>query len=164
MGLARRQERLDELAQKVKNRKGTFYSFKTDVTVEDDIVEAFKWIKKNVGPVHILINNAGCGRFTTLIDGDAKLWQEIYNTNVLGLSIATREAIRDMRANKVDGHIIHINSIAGHAVHCIPQYNFYPASKYSVTALTESLRFELNEINSRIKVTVSVLYVIKLKK
>lgn len=74
--------------------------------------------------------------------------------NVIALCVATREAVRNMRENNVAGHIIHINSIAGHKVPNIPTFNIYPASKFAVTALTESLRLELNTFCSPIKITV----------
>jgi len=58
-----------------------------------------------------------------------------------------------MRANNIDGHIIHINSINGHIVPNFPGLSLYPASKHAVTALTETLRQELNQIGSKIKIT-----------
>ncbi|KAF2889127.1 hypothetical protein ILUMI_06844 [Ignelater luminosus] len=153
VGLARRKEKLDELSKKLQNKPGKFYSFKADVSNENDIIEAFTWIKKNVGPVSILINNAGVSKNTNLVDGEAKDWKAVLDINVLGLCIATREAIKHMRASNIDGHIIHINSVTGHIVTSIPQLNVYPASKYAVTALTETLRQELNSIGSKIRIT-----------
>lgn len=60
-----------------------------------------------------------------------------------------------MREHNIDGHIVHINSIAGHKVPYFPISNVYPSSKYAVTALTETLRIELNTLQSKIKVSVS---------
>jgi NADP+-dependent farnesol dehydrogenase len=60
-----------------------------------------------------------------------------------------------MKEHDIDGHIVHLNSIAGHVVHNVPSFSVYPASKFAVTALTESLRLELVQQKSRIKVTVS---------
>ncbi|KAF2887957.1 hypothetical protein ILUMI_18216, partial [Ignelater luminosus] len=153
VGLARRKERIDELAKTLENKSGKLYSFKADVSKEQDVLDAFRWVKDNVGPVHILVNNAGFRRNTNLIDGDASMWKEIMDTNVLGLCIATREAVKDMRANNVEGHIVHINSVAGHKVSNLPQLSVYPASKHAVTALTETLRQELNYIGSKIKIS-----------
>nr|CAD7410970.1 unnamed protein product [Timema poppensis] len=51
-----------------------------------------------------------------------------------------------------DGHIIHINSIAGHSILNLPLH-FYTASKHAVTVLTEGLRRELVALNSHIRVT-----------
>ncbi|RZC42511.1 hypothetical protein BDFB_002988 [Asbolus verrucosus] len=58
-----------------------------------------------------------------------------------------------MKANNINGHIIHINSIFGHNVPNYPNLNVYPASKYAVTALTETLRQELNQLGSKIRIT-----------
>ncbi|KAJ8971423.1 hypothetical protein NQ317_018158, partial [Molorchus minor] len=154
VALARRKERMDELAKKLANKKGKLYPVKTDISKEEDILNAFKWIKENLGPIHVLVNNAGVLKLgITLTDGDTESWRDVFDVNVLGICIATREAVRDMKANNVDGHVIHINSIAGHFVPPIPGINVYPASKYAVTALAETLRLELNSIQSRIKIT-----------
>ncbi|KAJ8971421.1 hypothetical protein NQ317_018156 [Molorchus minor] len=153
-GLDRRKERLDELTKKLANKKGKLYPIKTDISKEEDILNAFKWIKENLGPVHILVNSAGILEMgNTLTDGDTETWRAVFNVNVLGLCIVTREAVRDMKANKVDGHIIHINSWAGHQAHPCTEVNVYSASKYAVTALAETLRLELNSQKSRIKIT-----------
>lgn len=154
MGLARRHEKVEDLSKKLNSEKGKLYAIKADMTKEEDILQAFKWVKENLGPVHVLVNNAGGAQLTTLVDGDAAVWKSTFDLNVLGLCIATREAVKDMRANNVDGHIIHINSMLGHKIAPIPFFNVYPASKFAVTALTETLRNELNSIGSKIKITV----------
>ncbi|KAJ8943899.1 hypothetical protein NQ318_019507 [Aromia moschata] len=124
-----------------------------DVSKEDDIVRAFAWIKDNLGPVHILVNNAGIACGKRLLDGDSEAWRNIFQVNVLGLCIATREAIKDMKAHNINGHIIHINSILGHQVFNFPGISVYPGSKFAVTALAEVLRLELNSEKSKIKIT-----------
>lgn len=154
VGLARRKEKLEQLAEKLRGKPGQLYGLRADVSVETDILKAFQWVKKNLGPIHILINNAGIGKPTNLLEGNTEDFKNVFDTNVLGLTIATREAVKDMRANKVDGHIIHMNSVMGHYVAQVPNMNVYPASKHAVTALTETLRQELNLIRSGIKVTV----------
>ncbi|KAF2888747.1 hypothetical protein ILUMI_17426, partial [Ignelater luminosus] len=153
VGLARRKERVEALAKTLEDAPGNLYAVQTDISNEEDVVRAFEWIEKNVGAVSILVNNAGIIRGTNLIEGNTKMWKEILDTNVLGLCVATREAIKSMRDNNIDGHIIHINSVVGHKVPFLPQFNVYPASKHAVTALTETLRQELNSIKSKIKIT-----------
>ena len=108
-------------------------------------------------PVHILINNAGRGAKANLTEGETRQWKKVFNLNVLGLSIATREAVKVMKENKINGHIIHMNSIAGHQVLNFEVPSVYSASKFAVTALTETLRQELNQQGLKIKVTVSFL-------
>ena len=153
VGLARRKEKIDELAKTLGKNSGNVYSLKADISKEEDILSSFEWVKKNLGPISILINNAGVKKNTNLIDGDTQLWKQTLDTNVIGLCVATREAVKNMRANNIDGHIIHINSMAGHRISARLVTNVYPASKFAVTALTETLRQELNSIGSKIKIS-----------
>jgi NADP+-dependent farnesol dehydrogenase len=54
-----------ELKNSVKGCSGTLYAVQTDVSKEEEIVAAFKWVKDNLGGVDVLINNAGIvGRST----------------------------------------------------------------------------------------------------
>lgn len=71
IGLARRTDRMDELSKIVENQPGKFYPIRCDVSREENILRAFKWIKENIGPVHILINNAGLIRPTSLTGTEA---------------------------------------------------------------------------------------------
>ncbi|XP_068902389.1 farnesol dehydrogenase-like [Tenebrio molitor] len=153
VGIARRSELVEEHSKQLSGKKGKLHAVKADVTKEEDILKAFEWTSKKLGPVHILINNAGTGKRTTLTEGKTEDWKAVLDLNVLGLCIATREAVKVMKANNINGHIVHINSIAGHTVMNIPQINVYPASKFAVTALTETLRQELTHLNSNIKIT-----------
>lgn len=59
---------LQALSEELKGSKGTFHYVKTDVTKESEIVAAFDNIKKNIGGVDIMINNAGIGT-PTLVKG-----------------------------------------------------------------------------------------------
>ncbi|XP_068894715.1 farnesol dehydrogenase-like isoform X2 [Tenebrio molitor] len=153
VGLARRSERVEELAKKLQSKKGKLHAVKADISKEEDILNAFKWTSDNLGPVHILVNNAGIIQQTNLTEGDTEKWKRVLDTNVMGLCIATREAVKVMKSNKIDGHIIHINSVGGHGVPNFPGLNVYPASKHAVTALTETLRQELNHLGLKIKIT-----------
>ncbi|KAF2894110.1 hypothetical protein ILUMI_12064 [Ignelater luminosus] len=155
VGLARRVERIEELSKTLSNKPGKLYPIKCDIGVEEEILGVFKWIKDNLGPIHVLINNAGLIKPTNLTDGSTDDWRQIFNINVIGLCICTREAVRVMKEHNIAGHIIHINAICGHYVTPLPEpvMNVYPASKYAVTALTETLRQELRHFKSQIKIT-----------
>ena len=104
--------------------------------------------------MNVLINCAGIARHDTLINGKTENWKSVFDTNVFGLCIMTREAVKIMRENTIDGHIVHISSIAGRTVLDIPDTNVYSASKFAVRALSESYRQELNRFGLKIKVTV----------
>jgi NADP+-dependent farnesol dehydrogenase len=147
---------MEQVAKKVHDKEGQLHAVKVDICKEDEIQKGFRWTSDNLGPVHILINCAGISQETTLWNGDTEKWKKTFDTNVMGLCIATREAVKIMKAEKIDGHIIHINSYAGHVVPNFPGGNIYAASKYAVTALTETLRQELNQLGVKKKITVKI--------
>lgn len=65
--MARRMEKVDELAKKLTGKPGKLHGYRCDVTNEEEIKGAFTWIKNSLGPVHVLVNNAGVAKPTTLI-------------------------------------------------------------------------------------------------
>lgn len=66
IGLARRVERVEEMAIELADQPGELFGVSCDLKKEDSILEAFKWVRESVGPVHILINNAGLTKATSL--------------------------------------------------------------------------------------------------
>ena len=154
VGIARRSEIVEQRAKQLAGKKGKLHALKADVSKEEDIVKAFKWIEKNCGPVHILVNNAGTASMGTLLETAPEDWKKTLDLNILSLCVATKEAVKMMKSNKINGHIIHINSTFGHQITTY-NWNVYPASKFAVTALTETLRQELAASGCKIRVTVS---------
>ncbi|ERL90836.1 farnesol dehydrogenase [Dendroctonus ponderosae] len=152
VGLARRTEKVEEISKTLVNPKSKLYAIKCDITSEDDVKLAFKKIEQ-IGAIHILINNAGTLSPSPLHNGEVSEWKKVLETNVLGTCIVSKEAIKCMSKHKINGQIININSILGHHVYNIPKQSIYPASKFALTALTETLRLELIGIDSKIKVT-----------
>ncbi|XP_026466353.1 farnesol dehydrogenase-like [Ctenocephalides felis] len=157
VGLARRKDRMEENATKMdKSKGGEFYPIKCDVVNESEILEAFSWVKANLGGVDVLVNNAGIVRGTMLTSpGNTEDLRRVLDVNVMALSICTREAFNSMKDRNVAGHIIHINSLAGHKIPYIepPTMNIYAGSKHCVTALTEVFRQEMVYLNNRTKIT-----------
>ncbi|XP_031355223.1 dehydrogenase/reductase SDR family member 11-like [Photinus pyralis] len=154
VGIARREDLGRELELALDGKRGRFYHLTADITKEGEVFNAFKWIEDNLGVAHVLVNNAGTTRETTLIDGKTTCWKDILDINILGLSMMTREAVKSMRANNIPGEIIHIGSLGG----CITSspvkgLRMYCASKHAVRSLTEGLRQELLEVGSEIKIS-----------
>ncbi|XP_013118934.1 farnesol dehydrogenase [Stomoxys calcitrans] len=158
VGLARRLEKIETQTRSLIGEKyqKNFHSYKCDVGVEESVKEAFAWIAMKFGGVDILINNAGVFKPIKLIDEDnSQSISETINTNIMGVIWCTREAFRNMKQRNVDGHIIIINSVAGHRIPIIPLYslNAYAPSKHAVTAMTEVLRQEFQTEQTKIKIT-----------
>lgn len=161
VGLARRKERIEALRGSLPaSVTGKLYAIKCDLTQESDIKSAFNWIEANLGGTDILINNAGIIKTMNLLDPEnTDNLRETIDTNVLGVVLCSREAFHSMQKRNVNGHIIHINSCAGHKipyfVGLYPSFNIYPSTKYAVTAMTEVMRQELQNFGTKVKVTVS---------
>ncbi|GJQ80413.1 hypothetical protein Trydic_g12272 [Trypoxylus dichotomus] len=153
VGTARRVERVQELANSLSDQSGKLYAFKADWTKEEDILRAFEWTKDNLGPVSVLINNAGVGSNGFLYNGDTNAWRSILDTNVMSVAIASREAIKTMNECNIDGYIVNINSVLGHEALDMPGVNMYIGSKFAVTGMTETLRNELAHLGSNIRVS-----------
>lgn len=155
VGLARRVERVEALKNDLdKTLQNRLHAVKCDVSKEEDILQTFKWIEEKLGGVDVLINNAGILRNSSLTEpGNTSKLREVLDTNVMGLVLCSREAFQSMKKRSVDGHIIHINSIAGHKVPDYPRLNIYSASKFAVTAITETMRQEFRTEGTKIKVT-----------
>lgn len=162
VGLARRAERVDELQKSIPaNAKGKLYSLKCDVSNDDDVKKAFEWIEKTFGAVHVLVNNAGVSVLTSITEeGNDEKLKNVIQTNLWGLVSTTKKFFTLVKKyNVVGAHIININSVLGHDVFPTPLgrnpiYNVYPATKYGVTAVTETLRQEFSYHGLKTKVTV----------
>ncbi|KAG0709127.1 Dehydrogenase/reductase SDR family member 11 [Chionoecetes opilio] len=87
-------------------------------------------------------------------EGSPEEWRSMLDLNVVALCLCTREAVASMRERGVDdGHVIHLNSIAGHYISQVPGAQFYCGTKHMVTTLTEALRLELRRANSKIRIS-----------
>ena len=147
---ARRADRLTRLAAELGGEQ--FAVQPTDMRREEDIRRLFAIARERFGGVDILVNNAGLGRAAPLGSAPTELWREMLEVNVLGLAIATREAIQDMERRGAAGHVVHVASMAAHRVPG-PESGMYAATKFAVRALTEALRQELRAKKSPIRVT-----------
>ncbi|XP_026828222.1 farnesol dehydrogenase isoform X2 [Ooceraea biroi] len=156
-GFARRVEKIKEIADTLENSSGKLHPVECDITKEEDVIAAFVWVKNNLGPIGVLVNSAGITKESSLIDGSLEDWQSVFNVNILGLCLCTREAVRMMRETAIeDAVIIHVNSLAGERVPFVPGFSVYPASKRAVTGLAQSLRHELAGTCIRVTVNFSV--------
>ncbi|KAL1260567.1 hypothetical protein QQF64_008394 [Cirrhinus molitorella] len=156
VGCARNVKQIENLAAECVRSgfSGTLIPYKCDLTVEDEMLSMFTWIKGQHKGIDVCINNAGLAHPEPLLSGKSSGWRNMMDVNVLALSLCTREAYQSMKERKVDdGHIININSICGHRVINHADGHFYTASKYAVTALTEGLRQELREAKTHIRAT-----------
>lgn len=110
-----------------------------DVTDATSVKEAFAAARRQFGPVHILVNNAGQAASAKFTDTDEALWNRLLGVNLTGTYLCTREAIPDM-LKAAFGRIVNIASIAG--LRGAAYISAYAASKHAVIGLTRSLALE----------------------
>ncbi|USK58542.1 3-ketoacyl-ACP reductase [Peribacillus asahii] len=118
-----------------------------DVTDLESVTHALEHIKSDLGPIDILINNAGTAKFGGFLDLTPEEWEKIIQVNLMGVYNVTRVLLPGMIERK-SGDIINISSSAGQKG--APVTSAYSASKFAVIGLTESLMLEVRKHNIRV--------------
>jgi short-subunit dehydrogenase len=111
-----------------------------DVTDPSSLQAAFGAVVAALGPVDVLVNNAGIGAYEAFVDADPASFQHLMQVNFFGTVEATRLVVPSM-IERGGGHIVNIASIAGRVG--APCESAYSASKFAVIGFTESLTAEL---------------------
>lgn len=143
----RRQERLDELAQTLKNDTNV-YTLNFDVRNKNDVAAAISSIPEAFKPIDILINNAGNAHgLDPIQDGSLDDWDAMMDINVKGLLYVSKAVIPGMVKNN-SGHIINLGSLAGKEVY--PKGNVYCGSKHAVDAISQGMRIDLNQYGIKV--------------
>ncbi|XP_015585758.1 farnesol dehydrogenase [Cephus cinctus] len=153
IGLARRKDEMEEKMKQLKNPKGKFHGFMCDISKEQNVIDAFKWIKDNFGTVSVLVNNAGKVVVSEIADASSDIIRSTFELNVFGLLYCSREALKHMKSANVEGHIVNINSVVGRKILNFPDLplGIYMSSKFAVTAISEILYNEV--LGGKIRVT-----------
>ncbi len=143
--LARRIDRLDALAARAKDvGNGSITIHQVDVTNSDALTE----LASSVGPVDVLVNNAGLGRMDgTLANSSIADITDTINTNVTASMVAARAVLPGM-IKQGHGHIVNLGSMAGLYPLAAASYG---ASKGAVHLLSLNLRLEL--VGTGVRVT-----------
>jgi acetoacetyl-CoA reductase len=139
----------DEAAQKFKAETGIAV-YKWDVSSYEACAAGLKQVEADLGPVDVLVNNAGITRDATFHRMKPEQWNAVINTNLSSLFNMCRPVIEGMRARKF-GRIINISSINGQKGQ-IGQTN-YSAAKAGEIGFTKALAQE----NARVGVTVNAI-------
>jgi len=101
----------------------------------------------SMGGLDVLINNAGIGEFSKLEDIKLNQFENIFATNVFGLTMLTQEVVKFFKTQQ-HGTVINIGSSA--STKGFPSGSVYCASKFALRGLTECWRHELRRDNIRV--------------
>jgi NADP-dependent 3-hydroxy acid dehydrogenase YdfG len=139
--VARRIQVLNEWQSELDPNKASSLVISTDISNEKQVIDLFARIRGELGPVQILINNAGVGTIapTGVESYETAEMDRILNINLKGAFFCARETLRSMRSKK-SGTIINIVSIAG--IKAAPNVLPYNVSKFGMRALGQTLLAE----------------------
>ena len=140
---ARRKGKLDELVAEIVAQGGNALAVPGDsgnLTDIDNLLEKTLNWKEGGNKYDIVVANAGRGLAGGILDSNEAQWQELYQTNVLGVAHLMRRAGHYLVQRK-SGDIVAVGSVVGRNIS--PFSGFYGSSKFAVGALTEALRREV---------------------
>lgn len=120
-----------------------------DVTNADAVAPVAAEIARTIGPVDILINNAGISQRDLALNTNLSVDRKIMEVNYFGTLAITKVVAADMQARKT-GHIVVMSSVLGKIG--VPYRSAYAASKHALHGYFDSLRAELHK--DGIKVTL----------
>src|SRR5438034_3356745 len=125
---------------------GKAVAVQANVAKQEDIERLFAEAKKAFGRLDVLVNNAGVYEFRPLGEVTEEHFHRMFDLNVLGLILASKEAVRHF--DSAGGSIINISSVA--ATSAPPTASVYSATKAAVDAVTRSLAQELGPRKVRV--------------
>jgi NAD(P)-dependent dehydrogenase (short-subunit alcohol dehydrogenase family) len=132
--------RLAEDGYKVVTLGRTSGDVQADIGDADSVQAAFDEVRKDHGPIGVLVNNAGERRDGLTIRMSAEDWEAVVNTNLNGAFHCTRRALEDMLKARW-GRIVNVSSVV--ALHANPGQSNYGAAKAGMLSLTRTVAREM---------------------
>ena len=144
---ARDGNRLDAVSAELRKHQTPVTTIAADLTRPDDITSLVPKTEKALGPIEILVNNAGVGTFSPVQDASEADWDTILDTNLKAVFLLTKTVAPGM-IRRGSGHIVNIaslagkNAFAGGAIYC--------ASKWGLLGLTQCAAEDLRAHGIRV--------------
>ena len=139
-------EGADRVVDQISKGGGRAVAVRANVSNKAEVEGLFSAAKKAFGKIDILVNNAGVYEFTPLEEVTEKQFHKHFDVNVLGLILATQEAVKQF--DSAGGNIINISSTVTSLTP--PNTAIYTATKGAVDAITRTLAKELGPRNIRV--------------
>ncbi|MGA2829088.1 MAG: SDR family NAD(P)-dependent oxidoreductase [Streptosporangiaceae bacterium] len=151
--VARRSDRLEELAAAIRGQGGTALVLAADITDEPQARDAVERTRAELGRLDTLVNNAGVMLLGPVENAPLTEWQRMININVLGLMYCTRAALPLLLDAAASGprqvaDLINVSSVAGRVAR--NGSAVYNATKHAVGAFSEALRQEVTKRHLRV--------------
>jgi NADP-dependent 3-hydroxy acid dehydrogenase YdfG len=145
---ARRKDRIDALAERIRSDGGEALAVEVDVGDESQARSFVGRAHAELGGLDLLVNNAGVMLLGPVEGASTDEWRRMVDVNLLGLLYCTHAALPLMRESG-GGHVVNISSVAGRNARAGAAV--YNLTKFGVTAFSEALRQEA--LHSNIRVT-----------
>jgi len=136
----------DAVVKRIAQKEGKAVAVQADVSKAEHVQRLFAETKKAFGKLDILVNNAGTYEFAPLENVTPEHFHKQFNLNVLGLLLATQEAVKHF--GPAGGSIVNISSVA--ATLAPATTSVYSGTKAAVVAITKSLAKELGPRKIRV--------------
>jgi 3-oxoacyl-[acyl-carrier protein] reductase len=136
----------DRVVDEISKAKGKAIAIQGNVAKKTDVERLFAEAEKAFGKIDIVVNNAGVYEFVPVEEVTERQFHRMFDTNVLGMLLATQEALKHF--NPDGGSIVNIGSLA--SVLTPPTGVIYNATKGAVDAITRTLAKELGARKIRV--------------
>jgi 2-hydroxycyclohexanecarboxyl-CoA dehydrogenase len=133
-------KRFEEEGAKVANFDLNSRDYKVDISDQSQVVAAVAKVEKDLGPVDVLVNNAGWDRAAPFLETDAALWQKIVAINLMGPLHMHHAVLKGMKARSA-GRIVNVASDAGRVGSS--GESVYSACKGGIIAFTKTMAREM---------------------
>ena len=144
---ARDAKKLEVAAGELQRDGTTALAMAADVTQADDVNSLVAKTGRSLGPIEILVNNAGIGYFGPTHQADESIWDSVLDTNLKSVFL-TSKAVAPGMIERRSGHIINIASLAGK--NAFAGGGIYCASKWGLLGLTECMAEDLRPYGIRV--------------
>lgn len=139
-------EGAEKIVKEITAQDGKAIAVQADVSKSEEVKKLFETAKNTFGRFDILVNNAGIYKFNTIEEVTEEEFHRQFNTNVLGVLLSSREAVKHFDAK--GGNIINISSVV--STNPMPGASIYAATKGAVDTITIGLSRELASRNIRV--------------
>jgi len=136
----------DRVVDEISKRGGKAVAIQGNVAKKTEVERLFTEAEKAFGKIDVVVNNAGVYEFAPLEEVTEQQFHRMFDTNVLGMLLATQEALKHF--NSAGGSIINIGSLASSLTP--PTGVIYNATKGAVDAITRTLAKELGPRKIRV--------------
>ncbi|HET7219317.1 MAG TPA: glucose 1-dehydrogenase [Vicinamibacterales bacterium] len=141
-------EEAEQVADWVRAKGRRAITVKADVARRADVEPMFEKVWKEIGPIDVLVNNAGIETIVPFLELTDEQWTRLTDTNLRGAWLCSQVYCRRVIPEKRQGNIVNIGSIQ--AARVLPGRTHYAPTKLGLEALTRNMSAEVTPVGVRV--------------